>query len=96
MLHMPGDTTKEANTPARKTQLQIFREISAYAKRNSASHPLIENKIHMEKIPGKLCTRESAARSCVEHFQWEACQSTFNVNVPLTATARLSVAGWGP
>lgn len=46
-------------------------------------------------MPRNLCTRESAARSCVEHFQWEACQSTFNVNVPLTI-ARLSVAGWGP
>lgn len=32
----------------------------------------------------------------MEPVHWEACQSTSNVNVPLTATAKLSAAGWGP
>lgn len=103
---MPGDTTKKkANTPAtrEKTQVQLFGETSASAKPNSASHPLLEKKkVHIEKRASKLCIRKPAAKSCVEHFHWEAClaqpdcQSTSNVNVPLTATVRLSVAGWGP
>lgn len=31
----------------------------------------------------------------MEPFHWGACQSTSRVNVPLTATAKLSAAGWG-
>lgn len=104
---MPGDaTTRRKRAPAtRENRLKFSNSEKLQLLPNPIQrhiHWKKKKKVHIEKRASKLCIRKPAAKNCVEHFHWKSClaqpdcQSTSNVNVPLTATVRLSVAGWGP
>lgn len=94
---MPGDTTTKSQhtnnkrkSGGKKDKFSYSVGTSASAKPNSASHPLVEECSYGEESQQSNTLGNQACLAQPD------CQSTSNVNVPLTATVRLSVAGWGP